>query len=94
MEYFENPKNRLIENIIGPVGNYLLERNIAPMIIPTILFGILLYFLIYHNRPQGKKLNMKEKYEIGLFIFCVIMTIIMQIVLFLRPYHKEIIFGM
>ena len=93
MKYSDNPKTKFIWYLIGPASEWLLKRGISPGWFLLVIFGLLLYYLIYHNRPRNKKLNLKEKYEIFLFILFLVLTIVMQIVLLIRPYHDGPIFG-
>lgn len=80
-------RTRFIGRIFEPLGNYLIDRNITPGIIPLLGFLILLFFVFY-KRSEGEKFTLYEKNVIFGSIVMFILTVLSQIVMITRPWER------
>jgi len=72
-----------IELIFKPFMEYLLTLKITPMWIGVVLIWVIIYFMIIKGH---KNYNLNERFYIGIAVLLTIVTIIAQVVLFIRGY--------
>ena len=72
--------NKVLENIFGPLINYLLSKHIYGAFVFIILFVVYLYFTTYRKkRFVWRNYDWYEKLEIIAFVFILLFSIVMQI---------------
>ena len=76
-----DPRGRLIEYLFGDMFKFLWrEYKISPGVIPCIFICLIIYFNVLRKHKKGAKYTLKEKFDIGIMIWAILLTIIMQIV--------------
>ena len=86
---YPNIKMEIIDKIFGPIINYLDSKNITGFLVPLILSSIYVYFRIFKGRyKKGKELTLLDKICILAWIFIIIMTIVSQIIMIVKPWKR------